>query len=160
MNRLSYLLISASLMFPAISFCQQSPSVIPSGTSRAKAESQLSKGYTTPSGWTIREGDKLRLGRGTMPDKSFAFIYQRSTKNEHAPSSMAGKSVRIRALKAFGKKKTGYTIIAKVDVGRIVNYWVEIDNAIHDGEILPPAELSAADNASMTNEAGKKKMMK
>jgi len=39
------------------------------------SKQQLEAGYqSAANGWVVHSGDSLRLGRGSMPDKRFAFI--------------------------------------------------------------------------------------
>lgn len=119
-------------------------------------------GYQTSiPGWIIKRGDTLELGRGTMPDKSFAFGYQNpgSMTAMYAPngqlvksylSSMNARSrVIVKDLGMIGTKRTGFSMAAVVGVGTMTRYQFEIENAIEAGEIVPPRKFRKA-----TSQAG------
>ncbi|WP_420150346.1 SHOCT domain-containing protein [Spirosoma sp.] len=113
-------------------------------------------GYQTGlNGWIIKAGDTLSLGRGTMPDKALAFLYENpaglsatyfngNLVKQYLPSMYADKRVVIKDLGTIGTKKTGFTAVAIVGVGGLVRYQVEIENAIEAGEILPPVQFQQA----------------
>lgn len=106
-------------------------------------------GYVTTVGYTVKAGDELILGKGTLPNKFFAFIYQSpmgfysettidASNRKSLTSNFAGKKVKIKRLQSYGTKRTGYNVVAVVGAGDIVNYWVELDQAIEAGEIIVP----------------------
>ncbi|MEZ2441070.1 SHOCT domain-containing protein [Chitinophaga sp. RCC_12] len=144
-------LFALAALFPVAAFSQNSPTVIEPGTKQMAAQALVEKGYTTPSGWTVKPGDELKIGKGSMPNKTFSFIYQSPagfatetsgdnySNKRYAGTNMAGKSTKVKSLIAYGNKKTGYTIVARVGFGELVNYWIEIDNAVDGGELIPPA---------------------
>ncbi len=141
------------LLVPFAGMAQQSPDEIKPGMSASEIKKLLNDGYTLASGWTIKEGDTLRLGSGTMPDKRYAFIYQSplnffaSTSGDNSGKNyLASNGARNAIVKEFityGTKKSGFTIIAKVGVGELSNYWIEIDNAVGAGELSAPAQYLA-----------------
>ena len=117
---------------------------------------QLSAGYqVSTSNWVLRAGDTLQLGRGSMPDKRFAFVYESLTsftssangQKNYLTSAMAGQRVFLKELFEYGTKRTGYTMIAKVGTGNIVNYWVEIENALESGELSMPTQFKGNSQA-------------
>ncbi|MFX1707661.1 SHOCT domain-containing protein [Chitinophaga sp. CC14] len=144
-------LFALAALFPVAAFSQNAPTVIEPGTKQMAAQALVEKGYTTPSGWTVKPGDELKIGKGSMPNKTFSFIYQSPagfatetsgdnySNKRYAGTNMAGKSTKVKSLIAYGNKKTGYTIVARVGFGELVNYWIEIDNAVEGGELIPPA---------------------
>lgn len=103
-------------------------------------------GYKTSDGHLIKVGDTLYLGKGTMPDKRFAFIYQSqvsplsatsldgSTK-AYLNSSAAGRKAIVKAFMTSGMRKGDYSIFAVVGVAEPVNYWIEINSALEAEEI-------------------------
>ena len=106
-------------------------------------------GYVTNVGFTIKAGDELTLGKGTLPNKFFAFIYQSpmgyfsettfdGSNRKSLTSGFAGKKVKVKRLQSYGTKRTGYNVVAIVGAGDIVNYWIELDQAIEAGEIIVP----------------------
>jgi len=151
--RLLVLLIIACA--PIASFAQNKPDTISYGSSLGEVYDMLKDGYTTASGWTINEGDTLQLGKGTMPTKKFAFIYQGPNRPFINPNASNyekiyltnnAKIARVKNLRVYGNKKSGFTVVAVVGVGEMQNYWLEIDNAIEVGELIPPAEYATKKN--------------
>lgn len=118
----------------------QAPDVIAYGASASQVKALLEDGYTMQSGWTVKPGDTLRLGKGSMPNKSFAFIYESlvaltsSTDKVYLNSGQARVAI-VKDIFPYGTKKGGFTIIAKVGIGSLSNYWIEIDNAVESKEI-------------------------
>jgi hypothetical protein len=106
-------------------------------------------GYVTNSGFTVKAGDELILGKGTLPNKFFAFIYQSpvgyftetsldASNRKSLISTFAGKKVKVKRLQSYGTRRTGFNVVAVVGAGDIVNYWIELDQAIEAGEIVVP----------------------
>jgi hypothetical protein len=106
-------------------------------------------GYVTTSGFTVKAGDELILGKGTLPNKFFAFIYQSpvgyftetsldASNRKSLISTFAGKKVKVKRLQSYGTRRTGFNVVAVVGAGDIVNYWIELDQAIDAGEIVVP----------------------
>jgi hypothetical protein len=95
------------------------------------------------NGWVIKAGDTLKIGVGTRFDKTFAFIHTNpnllTTEIFYLGSSYAGFNVIVKKVnerKFKGAKKIELTVGA----GNILNNFVEIEQAIEAGEILPPIE--------------------
>jgi|KBSMisStandDraft_5_1062788.scaffolds.fasta_scaffold55244_3 hypothetical protein len=151
--RLLVLLIIACA--PIASFAQNKPDTIPYGSSQSDVYDMLKDGYTTVSGWTIKEGDTLHLGKGTMPTQKFAFIYEGPNKPFINPNASNydktyltnnAKIARVKNFHVYGNKKTGFTVVAVVGVGEMHNYWLEIDHALDVDELIPPAEYATKKN--------------
>lgn len=94
-------------------------------------------------GWVIKVGQNINLGTGTMADKSFAYVGTTPNLLSTIPiplgSSYAGLNLTVKRIvekKFKGAKK----IELVVSGGNIVNYRVQIEQAIEAGEILPPIE--------------------
>lgn len=111
-------------------------------------------GYQTAvSGWVIKKGDTIQIGRGTMPDKAFAFLYENpgamtarigpdgSIIKSYLPTRYANSRLVVKDLGMIGGRKTGFTMVAIVGAGLAVRYYVEIENAIEAGEIVPPSQF-------------------
>jgi hypothetical protein len=139
------LLLLAALSCPVITYAQNN------FTTLKEAEEATKDGYKTASGWIVKPGDKIKLGKGTMPDKDFAFIYQSRTmqllgdasaKKEYLQSNYSNKEATVKKINFVGSKRTGFTPQVVVGVGLLANYWIEIDNAVDAGEIIPPAEYA------------------
>lgn len=106
-------------------------------------EVQRVTSYTCRNGWTIKEGDTLKLGIGTMANRDFAYIYIRPNLLTYQPlhlgagfSGLGLKVKRIKEIKLKGVKKPEIVVGA----GNIMNNWVDIEQAIETGEILPPEQ--------------------
>ncbi len=104
-------------------------------------------GFKTQSGHLVKVGDALTIGKGSMPDKKYAFIYQSQTAvmsktsedgstKAYLNSSARGRKANVKAFMSSGMRKGEYSIFAVVGVGEPVNYWIELDNAIDAGEII------------------------
>ena len=111
-------------------------------------------GYVTNVGFTVKPGDELILGKGTLPNKFFAFVYQSPTgyfsetsldasNRKSLISTFAGKKVKVKRLTSYGTKRTGFNVVAVVGAGDIVNYWIELDQAIEAGEIIVPEPFAS-----------------
>lgn len=110
--------------------------------------------YKTSIGWVISEGDEIKLGKGSMPDKTFAFITESPnvlTYNQYTDynknklqHTYNGRNAKIAKLYVAGNKKTGFFITATLKVGQMSRYMLDIENAIEAGEIEVPAEFSTA----------------
>lgn len=119
-------------------------------TSLKEAKEATADGYKTASGWIIKEGDKIQTGRGTMPNKSFAYIYNApgialDVSRTPLGATWSSKQATVKKITFSGTKKSGLTPILVVGMGHLNNYWIEIDNAIAAGEIIPPAEFQKKD---------------
>lgn len=161
------------LLVPVMGLCQ-TPDIIKPGMSASEIKKIIDDGYTLSSGWTIKVGDTLQLGSGTMPDKRYAFIYQSplnvfasvsgDNSGKNYLGSNAARNAIVKDLISYGTKRSGFTIIAKVGVGDISNYWIEIDNAIGSSEVNPPMQYSAyykkGGNGSATSVADELKKWK
>jgi len=171
------LIITIGLFLPIISFSQD----------KKQLQDSLKHGeYGTPIGWHIKRGDTLRLGVGSMPDHKYAFIYRSpvnamkmlaafsgSTTGVHETSddnynrvyltSNQAKQAIVKEIFIYGTKRGGYTMMARVGVGDMANYWIELDNAIEASEILAPGQYAlhqknnniqtSASNTTIINQA-------
>lgn len=136
-------------------------------SSLKEAKEATADGYKTASGWVIKEGDHIQTGRGTMPNKSFAYIYNApgitlDVSRTPLAATWSGKQAIVKKITFSGTKRSGFTTIAVIGLGHLNNYWVEIESAIASGEVLPPAEFqkkegTAAPVASVADELKKLK---
>lgn len=128
--------------------------------------------YVTSIGWTIKEGDELILGKGSMPDKSFAFITENANMLQYRQYSDGttgklqhtynGRKVKVSDLIVFGTKKMGFYINAKIKVGQLSRYSVDIENAIESGEVVVPQEYAKKNTTTLpaTSKADELKKLK
>ncbi|ATL49300.1 hypothetical protein COR50_20150 [Chitinophaga caeni] len=107
-------------------------------------------------GYKIVKGQDIKIGMGTMPDGDFKFIrrkagslfayysttgYQGQANAANAfPRSQSGLKYRIKSVEKRGNKKRGYVYYAKIGFG-IVNFEIDVENAIAKGEIWVPDEF-------------------
>jgi len=142
----------------------QTPTIIEPGEKLNSVRKKLMDGYTTQIGWTIKEGDTLLLGKPGNYNKNFAFIYQSQASwatmdlnpntiptKRYLQSRLSGRTGYVKNIIPIGARRPGYTIIAVIGIGEMVNYWVEIDNALDAGELLPPSKF--ADKLSKSAQA-------
>lgn len=101
----------------------------------------------------IQPGSTLKCGRGTLPNGSFKYLHtSRSSWVAFANASQAdptagitplgksygGTNLQVKAVKKEGNKKRGYRYYIKVGGGSIVNYEVDLEDAVATGEIVGP----------------------
>ncbi|HTE30693.1 MAG TPA: SHOCT domain-containing protein [Chryseolinea sp.] len=123
--------------------------------SRKEAEKVIkSDVYITSLGWVLKEGTDVKLGRGSMPDKTFAFITETPsllTYNQYTDydkhklqHSYNGREAKLGQLSVAGSKKMGFFIVVKIKVGQLSRYMMDIENAIEAGELEIPAQYKIA----------------
>lgn len=134
-------------LLPALTFAQKV------FETRKEALAKIQDGtYTTSTGWQLKQGEQIQLGRGSMPDKTFAFVIeipnlltynQYSNYNQHKlQHTYNGRSAVIRDFLVSGTKKSGFYIMARIKVGQLSRYGIDIENAIEAAEIKVPEEYA------------------
>lgn len=103
--------------------------------------------YTASNGWPFYTDSLVILGKGSLPDKSFAFIKEESSRildenhykyfRQPLEYTFSGRKVQISNLIVSGNRTTGFRVFAKIKVGRINRYLMDIEGAIESGELLP-----------------------
>jgi hypothetical protein len=101
----------------------------------------------------IQAGSVLKCGRGTLPNGSFKYLHTSNanwallmggTQDEIARGGTplgkgyGGLNLNVKSIQKQGSKKRGYRYYIKVGGGNIVNYQVELDDAIAVGEVIGP----------------------
>lgn len=110
----------------------------------------------TTSGYKIVEKQDIKIGTGSMPDGDFKFIrrnsaslfnyysttgYQGLANQANAfPRNQAGLKYKIKSIEQRGNKKHGYVYYAKIGSG-LINYEIDVENAIASGELQVPDEF-------------------
>jgi hypothetical protein len=99
----------------------------------------------------IQPGSTLKCGRGTLPNGSFKYLHtSRSSWVAVMNSTQAdptagitplgkgygGTFLQVKAIRKEGNKKRGYRYYIKVGGGSIVNYEVDLEDAIATGEVV------------------------
>ena len=103
-------------------------------------------GYKTQSGHIVKVGDTLTVSKGSLPDKRYAYIYQSQTAvmsntagdgstKAYLNSNARGRKAIVKAFMTSGMRKGEYSVFAVVGVSEPINYWIELNSAIEDGEI-------------------------
>lgn len=145
------LLLSINLFYLSIQAQESTPKKV--FETRKEAESKIQEDkYVTSTGWILKEGDEIKLGKGSMPDKTFAFITESPnllTYNQYSDYNKSklqhtynGRNAKIAKLYVGGNKKTGFFITATLKVGQMSRYMLDIENAIEGNEIEVPAEYA------------------
>ena len=144
----SFLLFISIMYCGSQSFAQDSTTRVFKTLNDAYAFIKKNK-YKTSAGWVISRGDELKLIKGSMPDKTFAFIsrnpdiYTTSQYNApKLPNTFNGRSAQVAQFLVAGSSKSGYYITATLKVGEMWRYVLDIENAIEAGEIEVPAEFA------------------
>lgn len=137
------LLFFTLLLLSLLSFAQQ----------EAKLENDT---LTTSTGFKVYEGLELKIGTGSMNDADFKFIrtnasslFRYSSTTGYQGLANQGNSFRrensglvykVKSIMARGSKKNGYVYYVKIGRG-LINYEVDLENAIRSGEIIVPDEF-------------------
>ena len=145
------------LCMPMVAVCQNK---------KALEEKIKKDGYSSSIGWEIKKGDTLQLGGGSMPNNKYAFIYRSPVNVLEILSYISGSYNGVRKTNEEGYRKgylifnqanqaivknifvkatkpAGYTAMARVGGADMLNYWIELDNAVESGEILAPGGYRA-----------------
>lgn len=145
-----------------------STALLKPGTAPMESFNSVKNGYNTKLGWELRKGDTLQLGIGSRDRQSFNYIYSSpvsftqmmdaSNPIIYLSSNYNDKVAVIKKFGTIGKKKTGYHAYAVVGIGEMENYWIDIENAIEFGELIPtnpnhrpvyePLEVKVVNNTS------------
>lgn len=163
------LILLAVALVPALCFGQTDDleNTNQKPTTRSDQKKELNtEGYLTKIGWNIKVGDTLTFGKGTLPNNYFAFAYESPTNwgnimgaanngystktsssdgynKKYCTSDYRGRDIVVKKFKMLGNKKIGLKAIVVFGVGSNANYWLEVDNAIEEGEIKAPKEYAS-----------------
>jgi hypothetical protein len=110
----------------------------------------------TQCGYKVIDDQKIKIGKGSMPDGDFRFIrrnsgslfnyystkgYQGLANQANAlPRGDAGFEYKVVRIEKRGTKKHGFVYYPIINVG-MIRFEVDIDNAIEAGEIYVPEEF-------------------
>jgi len=125
---------------------------------------------TTSSGFKVHEGLELKIGTGSMNDGDFKFIrtnaaslfnYYSTTGYQGLANqansfrrSNSGLTFKVKKIMSRGNKRNGFVYYAKIGYG-LVNYEVDIENAIKAREILVPDEFLPKEKSKYQNNESK-----
>lgn len=103
------------------------------------------RAVVTAGGWTIRAGDTVKLGKGSLPDGSFKYVknagWQTAVKVQSpdvgvkSDQTIIDKSYNYRQILVSGIKGNN-TLVIKTAVGGRIH--IEVEEAIAAGELLAP----------------------
>lgn len=142
---MKYILTIAVLFISSFAFGQSDVTVVKDTVNADKKD-----GLLLSNGKVIWEGDNLKCGRGTLPNGDFKYIHTSGSswvalanaRNDGSSpgiiplkSSFSGLNVSVKSIKKIGNKKRGFKYLIKAGGGNIVNYDLEIADAIATGEI-------------------------
>ena len=103
----------------------------------------LLKGDTLilPDGAKFWKGEEVTLGDGSMPDRSFMYIYTpeilHMTKKKPLASIFSSRKAIIKNFKKDGEYKHGYSYnILVLDFGDIRHYWCDVAGAVANKELI------------------------
>lgn len=111
---------------------------------------------TTSTGFKVYENLDIKIGTGSMNDGDFKFIRTNATSlfNYYSTTgyqglanqansfrrSNSGLSFKVKKIMTRGSKKNGYVYYVKIGQG-LINYEMDVENAIRSGEIIVPDEF-------------------
>ena len=117
----------------------------------------------TTSGYYLAKGFNIKIGVGSTDDGDFKFIrinkgsvFKGYSANQSLansansfPRDQAGLYYRVNKIEARGNEKRGYVYYIKISKG-MINYEVDIENAIRQGEVELPTEARKKNNEPTT----------
>jgi len=94
------------------------------------------------NGMKIIVGQDIILGKGSGLNGMFVFVYTAPgfTTPINCPAGWAGYKMKVKEVREMGTKKRGYKKILILGGGNIVNYWMDLEEAIASGELRVPNE--------------------
>lgn len=121
---------------------------------------------TTSTGFKVYEGLDLKIGTGSMNDGDFKFVrtnasslfnYYSTTGYQGLANqansfrrSNSGLTFKVKKIMSRGNKRNGYVYYVKIGSG-LINYEMDIENAIKSGEIVIPDEFKLKEKSQTQN---------
>nr|WP_236852946.1 hypothetical protein [Chryseobacterium sp. MEBOG07] len=147
------LVVLMTLLIFGISYAQSTP----------KFENDT---LTTSTGFKVYEGLDLKIGTGSMNDGDFKFIrtnasslfnYSSTTGYQGLANqansfkrSNSGLTFKVKKIMPRGSKKNGFVYYCKIGSG-LVNYEIDLENAIRSGELIIPDEFLPKEKSQHLN---------
>jgi hypothetical protein len=93
--------------------------------------------YQAKNGHVFKIGDKITIGQPSMNSDQYLNVVMNDLGSlKRLGISIKGFETEIKKFKIYGKKRTGYDVIAVTkSTNGFTNYWIVIEDAIKDGEI-------------------------
>lgn len=122
------------------------------GTTQAQIIGKSVPTFTTTAGTVVHAGDTLRLGRGTLPDGSFQYVYVpdnvfTGSKQQNFTSQLTNLSVRVKDIRVQRSRNFGDKTVAVIKANTI-NGCVDLNPAEASGEIVTANTRRAAVSAA------------
>ncbi|AZA80750.1 hypothetical protein C1637_12000 [Chryseobacterium lactis] len=131
---------------------------------------------TTSTGFKVYEGLDLKIGTGSMNDGDFKFIrtnassmfnyystigYQGLANQANSfKRSNSGLTFKVKKIMLRGNKRNGFVYYVKIGSG-LINYEIDLENAIRSGELIIPDEFSPKEKSqNVTSETKYDKLKK
>ncbi|MDN3691301.1 SHOCT domain-containing protein [Chryseobacterium tructae] len=121
---------------------------------------------TTSTGFKVYEGLDLKIGTGSMNDGDFKFIRTNASSMFNYTSttgyqglanqansfkrSNSGLTFKVKKIMPRGSKRNGFVYYAKIGSG-LMNYEIDLENAIKSGELIIPAEFLSKEKSQNLN---------
>jgi hypothetical protein len=130
---------------------------------KASAQDIVARGDTLilPNGAKFWLGEKITLGTGSNPDRTFNFIYIPEVlhliKKHSLGADFAGRIATIKKFQKDGAYKGGYAFnILVVDFGDPRRYWCDVQGAVASNEIVSTFSDAKRNNNNNNNNTPKK----
>lgn len=122
------------------------------GTTQAQIIGKSVPTFTTTAGTLVHVGDTLHLGRGTLPDGSFQYVYVpdnvfTGSKQQNFTSQLTNLSVRVKDIRVQRSRNFGDKTVAVIKANTL-NGCVDLNPAEASGEIVTANTRRAAISAA------------
>ena len=123
-----------------------------SQTSQAQIVGKSVPAFTTAAGTLIRPGDTLHLGRGTLPNGDFQYVFVpdnvfTGSKQQNFTSQLSNLWVRVKDIRVQRSRNFGEKTVAVVKANTL-NGCVDLNAAEAAGEIITAHTRTAAVSAA------------
>lgn len=120
-------------------------------STRAQIVGKSVPAFTTAAGTLIRPGDTLRLGRGTLPNGDFQYVFVpdnvfTGSKQQNFTSQLSNLWVRVKDIRVQRSRNFGEKTVAVVKANTL-NGCVDLNAAEAAGEIITAHTRTAAVSA-------------
>lgn len=121
-------------------------------TTRAQIVGKSVPAFTTAAGTLIRPGDTLHLGRGTLPNGDFQYVFVpdnvfTGSKQQNFTSQLSNLWVRVKDIRVQRSRNFGEKTVAVVKANTL-NGCVDLNAAEAAGEIITAHTRTAAVSAA------------
>lgn len=126
--------------------------LLAAGSTQAQIIGKSVPEFTTSAGTVVHAGDTLHLGRGTLPNGSFQYVYVpdnmfTGSHQQNFTSQMTNLSVRVKDIRVQRTRNFGDKTVAVIKANTI-NGCVDLNAAESSGEIITANTRRAAVSAA------------